>query len=314
MVHTLDPVAVHISDAFQVRWYGVAYLAGFAVAWAITHWLAKRKLIPLSLPLVGDFMTACVLGVVVGGRLGHVLLYDPHLLWTFHSNFPFWGLLDLHKGGMASHGGMVGTLLGMAWLAWRHKISFLALCDTVCFTAASGLMFGRIANWINGELWGKLLPLSMQADPPWWSVKFPGEALRMANEETRGRVEHLYNLTYAGNAEAAAQIAQLVPARYPSQFFQALTDGPILIGVMALVWLKPRLPGTIFATFFIAYGALRMITEQFREPDEGVFTIGVFTLPMLLSLGMVALGVALAFVASSRKDVRVGGILRPPAP
>jgi phosphatidylglycerol:prolipoprotein diacylglycerol transferase len=310
IVHSADPFLVQFSPTLGIRWYGVAYLAGFVAAWLMIHWLAKRKVIPLAPAQVGDFMTACVLGVVVGGRLGHVLLYDPHLLWSFHSDFPFWGLLELHRGGMSSHGGMVGVFLAMLWLSRKFFIQFLALCDVVCLGAAPGLMFGRLANWVNGELWGRVLPESMQATPPVWSVKFPEEALVLSTPDTRAHVEHLYTMTYAGSAEAAAKIALLVPARFPSQFLQAFTDGPVLIAVMAIVWLRPRPPGTLFATFLMAYGALRMVTEQFRDADAGVFTIGMFTLPMLLSLGMVAAGAVLAFVVAGRPPAqRVGGLL-----
>ncbi|MBL9141416.1 MAG: prolipoprotein diacylglyceryl transferase [Phycisphaerae bacterium] len=322
IVHSLDPVVVHISGGLAVRWYGVAYLSGFVVAWIATHLMAKRGVIPLRVGQVGDFMTACVVGVVVGGRVGHVLFYDPHLLWTFHSGFPFWGLLDLHKGGMSSHGGMLGTFLAMVWFARRQGIPLLAMCDLVCFTAPAGLMFGRLANWVNGELWGRVLPDSMQGDPPAWSVKFPEEAVLIALQSRHDHpndpaaaqalavAQDLYTQTYAGSQLAAQQIAQLVPARYPSQFIQALTDGPILVAILVLVGLKPRPAGTVFAVFFMAYGVLRVVSEHFREPDAGVFAIGLVTLPMILSGAMVVLGLGLLQLSRVTKQPLVGGLLR----
>jgi phosphatidylglycerol:prolipoprotein diacylglycerol transferase len=322
-VHTLDPVLLRLGDALAIRWYGMAYLAGFVVAWFLARMLARRGLVPLRVEQVGDFMTACVVGVVVGGRLGHVLFYDTHLLWTFHAGFPFWGVLDLHKGGMSSHGGMLGTLLAMAWFARAQAVSLLALCDLVCFCAPPGLMFGRVANWVNGELWGRVLPASMQANPPAWSVKYPEEALDLAAALSRahpGNVEAerllanaqaLYRDAYAGSAEAAQAVAALVPARYPSQFFQAFTDGPVLFAVMVLVWLRPRRAGTLLGAFFMAYGVLRLATEQFREPDEGVFAIGPATLPMLLSGAMVVFGAAVLVRVRGSQGPLVGGLLHP---
>lgn len=323
MVHTLDPVILRLGDALAIRWYGVAYLAGFAVAWMLARVLARRGLVPLRPDAVGDFMTACVVGVVAGGRLGHVLFYDPHLLWTFHSGFPFWGLLDLHKGGMSSHGGMVGTLLAMAWFARAHGIPLLALCDVVCFIAPPGLMFGRVANWVNGELWGRVLPNTLQTNPPAWSVKYPEEAIllaaeqrtanpgSMAAERLLANAEQLYRDAYAGSVEAVQAVAALVPARYPSQFFQAFTDGPLLFAALVLVWLRPRRAGTLLGAFFVVYGVLRIATEQFREPDEGVFAIGSATLPMLLSGAMVVFGTAVLFMVRRSQGPLVGGFLQP---
>lgn len=323
LVHTLDPVVVDLGGPFQVRWYGLAYLSGFVVAWALVHWLARRKLVPIAQAAVADFMTACVVGVVVGGRLGHVLFYDRHLLWTFHESFPFWGVLELNRGGMSSHGGMIGTFLAMVWFSRQQRASLLACCDVVCFTAPAGLMFGRLANWVNGELMGRVLPESMQASPPWWSVKFPADAVQQANEafERSGgnpvaaqalhRAQELYVACYQGDAAAIEQVTRMVPARYPSQFLQAITDGPMLMAVVVLVWLRPRKPGTVLAWFFVAYGVLRVGTEQVREPDADVFMLGPATLPMLLSGLMVVVGLAALWWFQRLDGERVGGLLRP---
>jgi len=322
MVHTLDPVVVDFGGGFAVRWYGLAYLTGFVVAWALVHWLARRKLVPIAPAAVADFMTACVVGVVVGGRLGHVVFYDPHLLWTFHDSFPFWGVLELNRGGMSSHGGMIGTFVAMLWFSRQQRASLLACCDVVCFAAPAGLMFGRLANWVNGELWGRVLPDAMQASPPWWSVKYPEEVIKEAQralkasggnpvaEQALRHAEQLYVACYQGDAAAAQQVAQMVPARYPSQFLQAITDGPMLMAVVVLVWLRPRKPGTVLASFFVAYGVLRLGTEQVREPDEGVFMVGSATLPMLLSGAMVVVGIVALWWFQRLDGERVGGLLR----
>ena len=166
MVHTLDPFVFRITDTFGPRWYGVSYALGFVAAWLVLRWLSRTGRTPLRPELLGDFITWCIVGVVVGGRLGHVLLYERDILWTFSSSFPFWEVLAIHRGGMASHGGITGVILACVLFARRHGIAPLAVVDTSAFIAPAGLMFGRLANWVNGELVGKVLPASMQASPP----------------------------------------------------------------------------------------------------------------------------------------------------
>ncbi len=307
-VHTLNPFAVQFSDSFGIRWYGLAYMTGFIVAWLLVRWLSRSGRIPLRPLQVGDYITACVLGVIIGGRLGHVLFYDRELLWHFGDSFPYWGLLEIHKGGMSSHGGILGVFAAMWVYGTRHQIPYLALCDTACYIAPPGLMFGRLANWVNGELWGKVLPDDMQASAPWWSVKYPEEAIQLApTVDAHAQAVHLSTLAHAGDAHAAAQIAALVPARYPNNFIQAATDGPLIMLVLVAVWWKPRHAGTIFGAFLISYGILRNVSEQYREPDEGVYTLGPLTLPMLLSIAMVLAGLLLIRYARRSAQPLVGG-------
>ena len=310
LVHTLDPFAVRISDGFGIRWYGISYMCGFLVAWLLVRWLARHGRIPLKTAMVGDWITACVLGVIAGGRIGHAVFYDHDLLWTFHPSFPFWALLEIHKGGMSSHGGIIGVFLANAWFAHRHRLSVWSLADTAAFIAPPGLMFGRLANWVNGELWGKELPTAMQADPPAWSVKYPDEALmRAQTPEAYAQAKHLVTMAYAHDAESIARVAAMVPARYPNNFIQAFTDGPALMAVLVLVWLRPKPAGTVFGAFLAAYGLLRNVSEQFRVPDDDVFAIGPVTLPMLLSAGMVAAGATVIWWARRSGQPPVGGLL-----
>ena len=309
IVHHLDPFVVRFSGSVGVRWYGVSYACGFLVAWLIVRWLARTARTQLRPELVGDYVTWCIAGVVLGGRLGHVLLYDQQLLWKFTSEFPFWGLLEIHKGGMASHGGIAGVVIATVIYARRQGISALGLIDTAAFMTPPGLMFGRLANWVNGELWGKVLPDSMQASPPWWSVKYPDEALmRAQTPEAYAQAKHLHTMAYAGDRDALDAIAKLVPAHYPNNFIQALTDGPMLMLVFVIVWWKPRHAGTLTGTFLIAYGILRNISEQLREPDEGVFAIGPVTLPMMVSAVMVVLGIAVIAWSQRAKGPMLGGV------
>jgi phosphatidylglycerol:prolipoprotein diacylglycerol transferase len=256
-----------------------------------------------------------------------VVFYDRPLLWQFSDSFPFWGLLELNKGGMSSHGGVIGVSLAIILFARREKLPILVVGDAVAFAVPWGLMFGRLANWVNGELWGRALPDAMQANPPWWSVKYPEELtlftsvptsleplreLAPATERLSDAkfLEWLQTTAYDhANSAHDAVITAITPvltAYYPSQFFQALAEGPCLLILMSLAWLAPRRAGTIAAVFLAGYGVLRYTTEQFREADSPVIALGFLTLPMLLSITMIAFGVM--FFVLSRKSLPIGGL------
>ena len=172
-LHRLDPFAIHFTPTFGVRWYGLAYAVGFLLAWWLVRWLVKTGRSTLSLRDVGDMMFAVILGVLIGGRLGYAILYEPHLFTDFFPRFPWWGLLAINHGGMASHGGMVGVILALTIFGRRRHIPVLHMLDLGALCSTIGLFLGRIANFINAELWGKPLPAAMQSNPPWWSIKYP---------------------------------------------------------------------------------------------------------------------------------------------
>jgi len=326
IVHTLSPFALDLGGGYGLRWYGLSYAAGFVAGWLILRWLAARGSILLSGPQLADFVFVVVVGVIVGGRLGHVLFYDRALLWTFSSAFPWWGVLEIHHGGMSSHGGIIGVALAILLFSRRSGIPFLHLLDCAAIGSPPGLGFGRLANWVNGELWGKPLPAEQWLSPPWWSTKFPREILDPAYPRLDALVplrrsgvvdpaapfpRSLVDACYRGEQQAIDALAPHLTPHYPNQFLQALTDGPILLAVIVVVWWRPRRPGVVAGWFFASYGVLRMGTEQLRERDAGVFTMGPLTLPMLLSLALVAGGVALALFAASRRSVEpIGGIGR----
>lgn len=330
IVHQLSPMAIEISPGIGVRWYGLSYVLGFLCCWLLLRTLAKLGRILLTAPQVADLMTYIIIGVIAGGRIGHVVFYDPRLLITFHEGIPWWGLLDIHKGGMSSHGGIIGTVIAGVVFARRHGISVAHVIDCMAFSAPPGLCFGRIANWVNGELWGKALPASMQANPPWWSVKYPQEVLEpnFPVESLRSLAPlvdpsqplptAIVNAAYAHRTDVIARLEPLLTAYWPSNFIQAATDGPILFGVLALVWLRPRRPGVIAGAFLVTYGAARFLSEQFRQADDGVLTIGFLTLPMMLSVSMMLLGAAVLWRIACSNVQRIGGLLpisgRTPAP
>jgi phosphatidylglycerol:prolipoprotein diacylglycerol transferase len=198
------------------------------------------------------------------------------------------------------------------FFARKHGISPGGMVDTAAFITPPGLMFGRLANWVNGELPGKLLPDSMQQSPPWWSVKYPDDALVMANTpEAYAAAKHLHTMAYTGDAEAIKEIAAMVPAHYPNNFIQAITDGPLLMLLLVIVWWRPRRAGTLSAAFLIGYGVLRNVSEAYREPDDGVFSVGPLTTPILVSMLMVVLGITV--LALRKPDAPMLGGVRPRA-
>ena len=329
ILHTLDPFVFEISPGVGPRWYGTAYLSGFIVGWLILRWLAKSGRIPMNARQVGDLVTNVVLGVLIGGRLGHCIFYEQHLLTQWSDSFPFWGVLEIYNGGMASHGGVLGVAIAIIWFARREKLPILVAGDAVAFVVPWGLMFGRLANWVNGELPGRTLPESMQANPPWWSVKYPNdlqylktvpaqlEPLRELAPATERAsdgsfitwvVATAYDHASTAHEQVVCTITPVLTAYYPNNFLQALAEGPCILIVMWLAWLAPRRAGTISGIFFATYGVLRYATEQFREADSPVIALGFLTLPMLLSITMVAVGVMFFFLA--RKSEPIGGLLR----
>jgi phosphatidylglycerol:prolipoprotein diacylglycerol transferase len=225
-VHDIDPVAIHLWGNVGIHWYGVAYVMGFAVVIYMLHLFYKRGKSPLGPEQQATAVTALILGVMIGGRLGHVLLYDlAETLRDPISIFKVW------HGGMASHGGFAGIIVAAWWVSRRFKIPYLSFGDLLAVMAPPGFMLGRIANFVNGELWGK------PTDVP-WAVIFPQSA-------------------YPGTP------LNLIPPRHPSQLYEAILEGLLLTGVL-------KHPGRLAGEFFLAYAVVRIIGEQFREPDAAL--------------------------------------------
>lgn len=256
--HHWDPFLIRFTGNFGIRYYGLSYLAGFLVA----AWLLKkyRDAGKSELPVtkISDLIVALVLGVMIGGRVGSFLLYHPEQLWQDPLSF-----FRVWEGGMASHGGMAGVVVALIWFSRQHKISFCHLADLVSTTASAGLFFGRIANFINGELWGK--PAVVK-----WAVIFPNSP------------------------------RPLVP-RHPSQLYEAALEGFLLLAFMQWrFWRSDTIrqyPGQLAGEFFIVYAALRSIGEVFREPDAALIlglSRGTFYSLFLIVVGLL-------FIAFSRR-------------
>lgn len=347
--HDLDPIILRISGDFAVRWYGVAYAVGFFLGWLQLNWLGRRGVSLLRPERVPDTMMALIFGVVIGGRLGYVLFYDQQLIAVFTGSFPFWGVLMVNKGGMAFHGALLGLVVAAFMLSRGTRqpdgsrvgrMPMPHLADLIAFAGVAGLMLGRIANFVNGELLGQIV--ARPGEPgPWWSVQFPqeiggdhlvpyttqqlGELNTILDRFGRSTVgigharDRLMDAIQTGTGpEHTRLIAELVPlvsSRHPSQIYQAIAEGPILGLVLWLLWMKPKCPGVIVYTFMIVYGVLRVVIEQFfRLPDAQLSVQRILGLSrgQWLSLGMIVAGVvglAMTRALTRYKDVRLGGWL-----
>ena len=266
-VQDMDPIMIHFTKDFGIRYYGVAYMMGFLAGFLLLHFASKRGNSPLTVGQNADYLFALVIGVVVGGRLGYFLLYG----WEQFIHDPL-VLFRVWEGGMASHGGFIGVILAMMWFAHSRKVSFWKLSDLTCMITPPGLFFGRIANFINGELWGK------ETDVP-WAMIFPN------------------------SAEPGTPLGQIMP-RHPSQLYEAGLEGIVLFTFVAWRFLRGKTrevaPGRIAGEFLVAYAILRIIGEIFREPDVGVLPILGLSRGTFYSILTGVAGVVIVILAERR--------------
>jgi phosphatidylglycerol---prolipoprotein diacylglyceryl transferase len=248
----IDPIALEIGP-IVIRWYALAYVAGLLGGWWLANRLVRTPALwgrqpPLTSAGVDDMLFYTALGVIIGGRLGYVLFYNP----GYYAQNPVEALMPWH-GGMSFHGGLVGAGLALWFLARRQGTALLPVFDIAAAVVPLGLFFGRAANFINGELWGRV------SDVP-WAMVFPD-----AGPEPR----------------------------HPSQLYQAALEGVLLFVVVMLVVRAGGLkrPGLVTGTFLTGYAVARLVGEQFRQPDPQLgFLAGGLTMGMLLSVPMLAAG------------------------
>lgn len=261
LVHPqFDPVAFSLGP-LAVRWYGLMYLVGFVFFIVLGRWRARDAWRGISKQDVDDLLFYGVLGVIVGGRLGYVLFYKP----GYYLEHPIEALM-IWKGGMASHGGILGVLVVLWWFARSRGKPFLQVADFVAPLIPQGLAFGRIGNFINGELWGR------PADPNrWpWAMVFP-------------------------------QAGDGVP-RHPSQLYQFALEGVLLFVLLWWYSRKARPTGFVGAAFLVGYGVLRFGAEFAREPDPFLGLLALrLSLGQWLSLPMIAIGLAMFVYLGRRK-------------
>jgi phosphatidylglycerol:prolipoprotein diacylglycerol transferase len=254
----IDPVLVEIGP-IAIRWYALAYLFGLILGWRYGRWLAKQPPRLISPGDVDDFLTWATLGVIIGGRLGYVLFYRP----GYYLENPL-AALQVWQGGMSFHGGLLGVILAGWIFCRRRRLPKAVFADILCCAAPIGLCLGRIANFINGELAGRVTTVP-------WAMVFPGYGP--------------------------------LP-RHPSQIYQAALEGAALFLILVLLrhWTSaPLRPGLLAGAFACGYGVFRAIAELFREPDAhlGFLALGT-TMGQLLSFPMVVLGLVLIVRALRR--------------
>jgi phosphatidylglycerol:prolipoprotein diacylglycerol transferase len=296
-LHNLDPFIFRISGNVGPRWYGMAYVLSFVFAFLLLRVLSKRGYLDLPAAVLGDFVTwVAFFGVMIGGRLGYVLFYKPEMLRDPLSILRVW------EGGMSSHGGIIGVVVFTLIYSRRHKLPWTNPGDNLCVVAPIGLFLGRCANFINGELYGRVTTVS-------WAMQFPKELLDAGNAAEADRalaaaqqvdpsirsVESIIEGVRTNPALADALRPILTP-RHPSQLYEAALEGIALFAILWFVRTRFRTPnGMITGLFLIVYSIFRIIVENFREPDAPL--VGMFTRGQFFSFFTVAIGVGFIVVA-----------------
>ena len=258
-----DPFAIRFPDGFLlagVRWYGLAYLAGFIIALLLFNLYSSKGRSPLSKDDNSTLITYLLFGVILGGRLGYMLFYDfPNFIANPLTAFQIW------KGGMASHGGFIGVLVAMIFFARSKKVGFWTVSDIVVISATPGIFLGRLANFVNGELWGKVSDV-------YWAMIFPH------------------------SAPVGTPIEQIA-ARHPSQLYEAFAEGLFIFAVLQYqFWKRKPASGIISGEFLAIYGIVRIFCEMFREPDVGISLIMGMSRGTFYSIFAIAAGLAIMFL------------------
>ena len=262
----IDPVLITIGP-FAIRWYALAYICGILVGWLYARALIRNEKLwggpaPMTVTDFDDFILWVTLGIILGGRIGYVLFYNlPHFVANPLEIVQVW------KGGMSFHGGFLGCVLSVVLFARQRGISMLSLGDVTCAVGPIGLLLGRLANFVNGELWGRQTDVA-------WAMIFP----------TAGPLP-----------------------RHPSQLYEAGLEGIVLFIVLALLMRAGALrrPGLIIGAFAVGYAIARTSCEFFREPDVQLgFLWGGLTMGMLLSIPLFLAGVGFITLALKRPNLR----------
>ena len=267
----IDPIAFHIGS-FGVRWYGLMYLGGFIGGLLLGEYRRKRGRLPVDRDAFLDLAFYVMLGIIVGGRIWYMLTYQPiNWIWTDPLQ-----LFRVWDGGMSFHGGLIGTVLGIFYLAWKEKLPALRIHDYVACVAPIGLFFGRLANFVNHELWGA--PTNVP-----WAVRFP---------------------------EVIGGITVLGPPRHPSQFYEAILEGAVLFAILSWMFWRTEAryqPGKLVGAFGLFYGIFRFLVEFVREPDPQLSAFTQATglhMGQWLSMPLILGGAWLMWTAKGRR-VRV---------
>jgi phosphatidylglycerol:prolipoprotein diacylglycerol transferase len=260
----LSPIALDLGF-FKLRWYSIAYISGILVGWWYLLKLLAQPGAPMARRHADDLVFYVTLGIILGGRLGYILFYKPDMIAT-----PL-EMLKLWEGGMSLHGGFLGVIIALLYFTHKHKLNMMRVCDYVACVVPFGLFFGRLANFVNGELWGRPTTLP-------WGMIFPG----------------------TGDG---------IP-RHPSQLYEAGLEGIVLFAILNLMFWKTDAryqPGKLVGTGLVGYGLARTLLEMVRQPDAGLENLSWgLTMGQTLSIPMILVGIYLVFTAKSRR-VRIEG-------
>ena len=269
ILHQIDPIAISLGP-LKVHWYGLMYLLGFGVAW----WLGRRRVRAGRLPGVGengfgDLMFYGMLGVVLGGRIGYILFYNfADFLGNPLILFKVW------EGGMSFHGGLLGVMAAIGWWARRHRLHYFDVVDFIAPLVPAGLGFGRLGNYIGGELWGKPTDGS-------WGVVFPRSLPQPFASMDAATLRAQFD---AGILDSFA--------RHPSQLYQATLEGLVMFCLLVWYSRRPRPRYAVSGLFALLYGVFRFAVEFVREPDQqlGYLAFGWLTMGQVLSTPLILLG------------------------
>jgi phosphatidylglycerol---prolipoprotein diacylglyceryl transferase len=241
----INPVFLELGP-LQFRWYGLMYLIGLTAAYLLIKRKAADQKLPLGPDQIYDMVVIAAFGVFIGGRIGYILFYN----FSYYSQHP-WKIFAVWEGGMSFHGGLIGVIVALIWFSKRRGFPVYTIADLAASVTPIGLGFGRLGNFINGELYGRATDVD-------WCMVFP-----------------------AGGPDC----------RHPSQLYEAGLEGLLLFSTLWVIGRLTPPPGTILWSFLAGYGICRLIVEQFREPDQHIgFLIGTVTMGQLLSTPMVILG------------------------
>ncbi|MEO6388197.1 MAG: prolipoprotein diacylglyceryl transferase [Croceibacterium sp.] len=282
--------AIHWSDLglrpgielgfFTLRFYSLAYLGGILLAYWHLSKMIKGPGSPMAQRHVDDLFFYCTMGIIIGGRLGYAVFYKPELFTSFTSSqWVSWDLLRLWDGGMSFHGGVIGTTLAIAWVSWRGGLSFIRVCDYIAVNVGFGMFFGRIANFVNGELWGRPVESAVP-----WAMVFPGGGPL---------------------------------ARHPSQLYEALLEGALVAVVMLPLFWKTRArfrSALLVGVFTMLIAMSRFIVEFYRQPDAQLTDFALRTglnMGQWLSIPMSLVGLGLVVWALMRPALGAAAIPPP---
>ncbi|MCM1323491.1 MAG: prolipoprotein diacylglyceryl transferase [Acetobacter sp.] len=257
----ISPVIFSIGS-FSLRWYAMAYLVGIITAWGLIKRNIKKYNINISSEQLDDLVFYTTLGIILGGRLGYVLCYGDGYFWHNPAE-----ILAVWHGGMSFHGGIAGVIIALYCFARKYHFPYLQITDLVALYVPIGIFLGRLANFVNGELWGRVTTVP-------WAVKFPDGGY--------------------------------LP-RHPSQLYEAMTEGVLMFVILNLLWRKEFIrkhTGIISAMFLIIYGLSRISMEFFREPDRQLgFIYGNITMGQILSLPFLVLGFYILHRSLNRANI-----------